>query len=231
MKIWFISDTHTKHQDLIIEDVDMVIHSGDVSSSKDNDKNRLEVINFLEWYRSLKIKHKILISGNHDTSISDLFKNNKELFLGIDYLEHHSINIEGINIFGSPYTPKFGHDWAFNLGEEIEEYWLNIPKDTDILVTHGPPKGILDLTKFDSRAGADGKSFYQCGCKFLLNQVKIIEPKYHVFGHIHTEEECPNSGMLKIQNLKTTFINASVCNFKKGDGKYLINNGFIVDYI
>ena len=95
-------------------------------------------------------------------------------------------------------------------------------------------EGILDLTKYDTRAGATGNSYFQCGCKELLDRVKIIQPKYHIFGHIHPETDCPNSGILKINNCDTTFINAAVCDFGRTaedeKRKLLINNGFIFEY-
>jgi hypothetical protein len=35
------------------------------------------------------------------------------------------------------------YDWAFlkHRGDAINEIWKKIPKDVDILVTHGPPLG------------------------------------------------------------------------------------------
>jgi len=50
-----------------------------------------------------------------------------------------------------------------------------IPENTDVLVTHGPPFGVLD------------KNYNQmhCGCKSLLQRVMQVRPKLHIFGHIH----------------------------------------------
>jgi Icc-related predicted phosphoesterase len=92
----------------------------------------------------------------------------------------------------------------------------------------------LDLTQYDTRSGADGTSYFQCGCKELLARVKEIQPKYHLFGHIHPEKNCPNSGILKINHCDTTFINGAVCDFGRDEEdrkiKQLINNGFIFNY-
>jgi Icc-related predicted phosphoesterase len=156
--------------------------------------------------------------------------------LGVIYLEHESVTIEGVKIFGSAYTPEFGKNWAFNVPKDkIAEKWAEIPDDTDILITHGPAKGILDLTQYDSRPGADGKSFYQCGCPELLERVLKVQPKYHIFGHIHSEKACPNAGMLHVQNCKTIFVNATVCDFTKVEDpsiksiKNVVNNGFVIE--
>jgi Icc-related predicted phosphoesterase len=65
-----------------------------------------------------------------------------------------------------------------------------IPSDIDILVTHCPPKGILD----------DGERW---GCPILKELTDIAEPKIHLFGHCHeTSGEKKKSG-------KTTFINVA----------------------
>jgi hypothetical protein len=54
------------------------------------------------------------------------------------------VEIEGLKIFGSPYQPLF-YNWGFQYhASRAEEIWSAIPKDTDILITHGPPHGILD---------------------------------------------------------------------------------------
>lgn len=241
MKIWIISDTHCKHGFLDIPDgIDMAIHGGDMSNQKSPAINANEVLDFLEWYKSLThIKYKILIAGNHDTSIEKGLVARGDMHESIIYLEHESVTIEGIKIFGSPYTPKFGTDWAYNVPKEmIASYWDDIPDDTDILITHGPPKGILDLTQYDTRTGYDRAhggpiNFFQCGCKELLNRVKAIQPKYHIFGHIHPETNCPNSAMLKINGYETTFINAAVCDFGRTAEdvkvKQIANNGFIIE--
>lgn len=237
MKIWTISDSHNKHLDLQApKNVDMAIFAGDMSIEKDPEKNANEVKNFFHWFGQLPIKYKVVIAGNHDTSLEHGTYSRKSIPLGIIYLQHESVTIEGFKIFGSPCTPEFGKNWAFNVKkEDLEKTWSEIPDDTDILITHGPPKGILDLTKYDSRPGADGKSCFQCGCRFLLDRVMQVQPKYHIFGHIHSEEGCPNAAMLHIQNCKTIFVNATVCDFTKVDDpsvksiKKVVNNGFIIE--
>jgi Icc-related predicted phosphoesterase len=102
----------------------------------------------------------------------------------------------GYNIFGSPYTPIF-HNWAFMLSPEgLKAKWKEIPDNTDILITHGPPKDVLDKCITGINAG----------CEFLREEVlNRVKPKYHIFGHIHE-----TYGIEKIDD--TTFINASNVN-------------------
>ena len=90
-------------------------------------------------------------------------------------------------------------DWAFNLprGPKIKKKWDLIPSDTDILITHGPPYSICDKTIHGNREG----------CVDLLNTVRQVEPKYHIFGHIHEAY-----GMIK--EGKTTFMNVSIVNVR-----------------
>lgn len=54
--------------------------------------------------------------------------------------------------------------------------YSQIPPDTDILITHGPPFGILDQ--------ASGSGDHQ-GCRALLDRILQLKPKLHVFGHVH----------------------------------------------
>lgn len=222
MRIWAISDTHLKHGflDIPLEGIDMLIVAGDMGTYRDAILNHVGVYDTLTWIQSLAhIKYKVVIAGNHDTSIENGYLDVKASFPDIIYLKHESVTIEGVNIFGSPYTPSFGTGWAFNVPrQKLDDYWKQIPTNTDILVTHGPPKGILDLTE-------EGHLFFQCGCKALLRHVKEIEPKYHIFGHIHTEADCPNSGILEIQHCKTKFVNASVVNLQYN----VVNNGYILE--
>lgn len=237
MRVWFISDTHNKHMFLDVPlDVDMVVHSGDMSSNKAPAVNNNEVRDFLEWYKSLThIKYRVLVAGNHDTSIEQGLVTRGDIHESITYLEHEYAEVGGLKIFGSPYQPKFGTDWAFNVPRGmLKPYWDDIPDGLDILITHGPPKGILDLTQYDTRSGADGQSFFQCGCKDLLRAVVDKKPRYHVFGHIHPEENCPNSAVINVQHCDTTFINAAVCSFGKSvlEGtkiKNIHNNGHVIE--
>ena len=194
MRIVAISDTHGYHQQVQLPKGDLLIHAGDVSKRG----LEAEIVDFLNWFQQQDFKHKIFIAGNHDfffekaeaQVIADLIPPN------VTYLNDSGITIEGINIWGSPVQPWF-YNWAFNRqrGEEIDQHWQLIPKNTDILITHGPPKGILDLT---SRG-------LQVGCEKLLEKIQEVAPIYSIFGHIHEARGV-------VQRPHTQFINASVVN-------------------
>lgn len=209
MNIWHISDTHGMHDQLSIpEGIDMVMHTGDISSSKNLTQNGMETVAFYLWYRTLPIKYKILVPGNHDGLIEDCYKADqceafKSLLHPIALLIHESIEIEGVKIFGSPYTPTF-YNWSFMKNRaDLDNYWKDIPNETDIVITHGPPQGILDLA-----SKSDGELEY-CGDKALLRHILRVCPKYHLFGHIHDNHDCHNKGTRTIDNCRTVFTNSS----------------------
>jgi Icc-related predicted phosphoesterase len=224
MKIYHISDTHTYHDQLTIpEGIDMVIHSGDCSNPRDPYNNEPEVRNFIHWFKSLPIKHKVYVAGNHDTSIEKKLVTKKDFTdAGIIYLEDDLVEIQGVMIYGNPYTPQFGQ-WAFMKDRvKLDRYWTQaMPGYVDILVTHGPPKGILDKSY-------DRNNYLECcGDKSLLNKVLEVQPAYHLFGHIHNCKDIVNAGMQKLSTCDTWFSNGSVVT----DGKFgtLSSNGNIIE--
>lgn len=225
MKIFAISDTHGRHEQVQIpEGTDMIIHAGDFSNVKSPALNHNEVNLFLIWLEQQPVKYKVIIAGNHDTSIESRFIN-KEDFQNrnIIYLEHELVEIEGIKIFGSPYTPEFCN-WAFNRARnKIGRIWDTIPDDIDILITHGPPKSILDSASRDRHVSE------HVGCSALLKRVLKIQPKYHIFGHIHDNEDNLNNGTFKFAEYKTIFANVSCV--KDGENLPFIHNGYSFDYL
>ncbi len=215
MKILLISDTHTKHGyiDYPLTGIDMIICSGDVTINKVPAINHGQALDFFEWYKSLFIQHKIYVPGNHDTAFERGYLRDYD-FEDIHVLVHEYKEIAGLKIFGSPYTPTFGTDWAYNKDRsKLHKYWQDIPEDLDILITHGPPQGVLDLSK-------DG---VLTGCKALANRVKEVKPKIHMFGHIH---EWAGYSMEHV-NSATKFINAAVVELSHT--YELNNNGQIIE--
>lgn len=215
MKIWHISDTHSMHGWLKIpEGIDMVIHSGDCSNPSNPYLNENEVRNFIEWYSSLPIKHKIFVAGNHDTSIEKrLVTPGDFASKGIIYLENAVTNIEGLNIWGTPITPEFGIGWAWNRKrEKMHKVWDAVPENTDILISHGPPKGVMDLSY--SRTG----SLEFCGCSNMKKRLLTLQPKLCLFGHIHNCSGIINAGTMQLNGFKTLYSNGACAT----DDKFMI---------
>lgn len=208
MKLVCISDTHGLHKKVSLPDGDILVCSGDVSGS-----GRIEeIIRFADWIKTLlsrgKFKHVVWTAGNHDI----LAEENPTLFRSLiagagHYLEQSSVTIDGIKFFGSPYTPEF-FDWAFNLkrGDALRTKWNQIPTDTDVLITHGPPYKILDEIMRKTRTHYDDPTLEagHVGCADLLEAVKRVKPQVHCFGHIHESR-----GLIELDG--TCFVNASIC--------------------
>lgn len=214
MKFVLISDTHGLHDHVQVPPCDILIHAGDCTT----DAGRQSLREFLQWFERQPAKYKILIAGNHDWAFEkwpDLARLMvKEVAPSVTYLQDSPYEIEGIKFWGSPVSPRF-FDWAFNRdrGADIKRHWDMIPDDVDVLITHGPPYGILDFSGYD-----DGTDRH-VGCKDLLETLKRLKPKLHVHGHIHH-----SYGALKIEN--TMHVNPTICN----EAYYPVNVPIIWEY-
>jgi hypothetical protein len=119
---------------------------------------------------------------------------------GCIYLEDSGVTIDGKLFYGSPWQPRF-YDLAFNVerGPQIAKKWANIPDNTNVLITHGPPHGILDDTIRDGSQG----------CKDLAERIgELAQLKAHIFGHLH------HDGGKMIEEYGVKFANAAVCTDK-----------------
>lgn len=171
MRLICLADTHNQHFDIAIPEGDILLHAGDCTDGG----TRNETENFLEWFSSQPHKHKILVPGNHDFYFEKP-ENLKKVPENIHLLIDKGVEIEGLQLWGSPVTPGIGN-WAFNRerGKDIKKHWNLIPDTTDILITHTPPYGILD----------EIGSGLKLGCEELSEILEIVQPKHHLFGHIH----------------------------------------------
>lgn len=214
IKIVVISDTHTYHDRITLPEGDMLIHAGDFSFTG----NPYELESFNNWFDKQDFKYKIAIYGNHELTLDPkknvYYKECRELLTSGIWLKESSVEIEGIKIWGSPATPEF-MNWAFNYerGEDIKKIWDQIP-ECDILITHGPPFGILDQS---SRNGE------HLGDRDLLNAIQRVKPQLSIHGHIHG-----GYGRVDeyISGHKTTFLNASICN----EAYQPINSPFVIHF-
>jgi len=212
LKIVCISDTHCQLDEVSIPDGDILLHSGDLTYRGTVSETSKELFE-LSKYRA-KFKHIILCEGNHDWlgELNPSIMDQMCIDNGITLLRDSGTVIDGVRFYGSPYQPEFCN-WAFNLprGQALKDKWALIPDDTQVLLSHGPPKGILDLVPRP-------KGFH-AGCDDLLNRVKQLKDlKLHVFGHLHM-----NHGYIKIGD--TWYVNASVCTeeYKPTNSPIIIN--------
>lgn len=195
MKVALISDTHALLDTIQVPDGDAVVHCGDFGFRGAVEEWR----EFLVDFSKLPHKYKLFTFGNHDCRDEGSVAQVKQeaLDLGIHLLCHEGIEIEGKKFFGSPYTPRFGRwYWMRDRGRHIGVKWDEIPEGLDLLFTHGPPHGILDISVYDK---------VHCGCEELMKAVYDKKPRFHVFGHIHYY-----GGRQHTEN-GTTFVNAALC--------------------
>jgi len=170
VKIVACSDTHTQQDSLVVPDGDVFVFAGDHTGNGEP----WETKRFNEWHGTLPHPHKIVIAGNHDRNLEQY--PHIKWITNATYLLDSSIVIDGVKFYGSPWTPEFC-EWAFmkDLGEPMRMVWKEIPDNTDVLITHGPPHMVFDLCPDGSRAG----------CDELKERISNLNLKAHIFGHIH----------------------------------------------
>lgn len=200
-----ISDTHTLHRQLIIPKADILIHCGDITAKGEEET----LVDFIYWLTELKqVTHKIFIAGNHDFCLQKNSNNQSVVAqvysdahkYNVRYLKDQELYIDGLCIYGTPWTPFF-YDWAFNGLEErpnegygypggpgldaqpdkdhplLSNIYSAIPADTNILVAHTPPR--LDGLDLSSR-------YVKCGSYELMNRINQLKNlKLGLYGHIH----------------------------------------------
>lgn len=168
MKILHLSDTHGLHKNLrSLPEADVIVHSGDFTFAGSEE----EAYDFMNWFRNLPYEHKVFIAGNHDMCmygadhIDGLSRN-------VHYLYNNSVVIDGIKFYG---IPMFMEDC---MDGNLDVFINNIPDDTDVLITHMPPKGTCDLANY-------GKGPEHRGNATLAELLKKLHPTCHLFGHEH----------------------------------------------
>jgi Icc-related predicted phosphoesterase len=168
---------------------------------------------FGRWLGKQAYAEIILVAGNHD----GLLYENKDLALSfmppnLTYLEDWQTWLaNGISIYGTPWTPRF-NDWYFmaDRGDEMRKKLDSIPTGIDILVSHGPPYGILD--QINKGTDEEPKMVSQ-GCRDLIVKINQIKPKINLFGHLH------ENGSKRIHVDGTDFYNVAYLDERYNPGR------------
>ena len=184
-----VSDTHTHTPEL--PEGDILLHAGDLT----NTGSLKETTHALEWLagQAKRFRFVVFCAGNHDWFLYHLSREKGVHAVGnfvsnfapnIVYLEDELVTLpissttmfaDAVMIYGSPWSPFF-YNWAWNAhrGPDIKQHWDKIPVGLDILMTHGPAHHMLDWVGKD-----------RVGCEDLRDALDRIQPKVHLFGHIH----------------------------------------------
>ena len=193
MKLTIISDTHNEHEKLGTLSGEVLLHCGDMFnpfSPEDDDVERMDA-----WFGQQKFDLILCTGGNHDLALEDRLKSDSSPFKNATYLQDQSFVYRGITFYGSPWTPDLRSHAFYQDDAELQKSWSAIPPDTDVLITHTPPAGILDVS---SRG-------LELGCDHLAGELQRISPQLHCFGHVHASSgACVSNGI--------SFINAAAVN-------------------
>lgn len=200
MRVVVISDTHNQLSQVKLPDGDLLIHAGDATGRGLTP----EVAKLGSQFTKLVSKYSsgiLFVPGNHD-SLFEISPSLAQVMMpqGVTVLHERQIVIKGIKFYGSALQPAFC-DWSFNRPRnrtELFECWERIPDDTDILITHTPPYGILDKDPNNAPVG----------CELLRKRTdNLTMLKVHCFGHLHE-----SYGVEYNKELDRYYINASICN-------------------
>jgi hypothetical protein len=166
-----LSDTHELHRKVNVPDGDILIHARDFTMLS---KSLRAISDFNAWLGELPHRFKIITPGNHEYFLeANLSK--RALLSNATVLVNEGIEIAGLRFWGSPATPLYGGAFGLSSAGDRTRLYGQIPDDTDVLITHGPPYGILD---------SDPNSNLHSGCRELFDAVVRVGPTLHVFGHV-----------------------------------------------
>ncbi|HEY3987924.1 MAG TPA: metallophosphatase domain-containing protein [Acidobacteriaceae bacterium] len=185
MRICIVSDTHQLENELTIPPCEMLLHCGDWSFFG---KSVAAMDAFNDWIGEQPARFKVVTCGNHEYPVQADPEGWRRRLSNATLLLNESVTIEGIKIFGSPITPLYGGAFGMSNEADREKLYSTIPADTDILMTHGAPQGVLDADQ---------------GCAALRRTVLRIKPRLHCFGHVH-------SAYGTLSTKTTLFVNAAI---------------------
>ena len=192
MRLVVVGDTHGMHEELGTLEGDVLVHCGDFCDGFREDPR--DIANVDSWFERQRFELILCVGGNHDFGAQRRVDCGEPVFQHAVWLLDQAYVHRGVKFYGSPWLPHL-QAWAFyQSAENLCAKWALIPDDTDVLVTHTPPFGILDQPRSRN---------INCGCPHLLERVEVVKPRFHLFGHNHA-----SAGVQ--ENHSTKFVNASV---------------------
>jgi len=190
LQIVLLSDMHDLFREVEVPEGDLLLCAGDWTMQSHSFRS---IVDFDQWLGELPHRHKVCVPGNHETYLQAK-PANRSLISNAVLLINEGIEIEGLRIWGSPVTPV-GPAFGMKSAEDRRSLYTTIPDDIDILITHGPPFGILDRSRGSERHQGD---------PVLLDAIMRLRPQLHVFGHVHLDKDEPRI----FETEHTVFVNA-----------------------
>lgn len=197
MKIAAISDTHGR-LNWTVPSCDVFIHAGDITGRGSLQETAVFAAKLQERMDSPDgPQHAIIVPGNHDKCFEVYLEPTLALFgPRVHVLLNESLVLDGVRFFGSPWTPPF-MQWHFMANEQrLAMLFKAMPDEVDVLITHGPPWGVLD----------PGWQAAHVGSTALADAVSARKVQHHVFGHLHA------AGGRVVRQRGTIFYNVAACN-------------------
>ncbi|KAL8781754.1 MAG: hypothetical protein Q9213_005863 [Squamulea squamosa] len=203
-KLWPSSDKSHAYRSPL-PSADVLLHAGDITMIGYVSEYKSMIDMLAQADAELKIviagNHDVTLDGPYYEKIGkrkfhrnfgedlkvvrDIWTGQEAKKAGIVYLDEgvrtfKLSNGASFTIYASPYQPEFCN-FAFGYRRDEDRFnqkaqnpvpgWPNI----DIMLTHGPPAGILDETRHGDKVG----------CEHLLRATRRCRPRLHCFGHIH----------------------------------------------
>jgi predicted phosphohydrolase len=192
LQLVLLSDTHEQHAELEVPSGQILIHAGDFTMFS---RSLRSILDFNQWLGELPHRWKLVCPGNHETFLQT-DPANRSLLSNATVLTNEGIEIAGLRIWASPVT-RSGPAFCVKSDDARRRLYASIPDNTDVLITHGPPFGLLDASP--------GSAYHQ-GDPVLLDTVMRLRPKLHIFGHVHLDKLSPRI----YETDHTTFVNAAM---------------------
>jgi Icc-related predicted phosphoesterase len=196
MKVAAISDTHGR-QNWEMPNCDVFIHAGDMTGRGSLQETAAFATRLRAEMESPRgPTHAIIVAGNHDECFEKFPRAARALFaVNVHVLQDEPLVLDGVTFYGSPWTPPF-MQWHFMAEEsQLAILYQNIPASVDVLVTHGPPLGILD----------PGWTGTHVGSTALAEAISQRKVRHHVFGHLHA------AGGQMVEQANTSYYNVAGC--------------------
>ena len=193
MKIVVISDTQGAHEKLGVLHGDVLIHCGDIETIFTVNPNAVAEID--AWFGRQRFDRIFCIGGNHDHVLERIVTAGEAPFRNATWLHEHAETFRGVRFYGASWVPMLSQMPFYATDDALGTAWSRIPDEVDVLVTHTPPAGVLDVS---SRGQA-------LGCPHLTARLSALSPALHCFGHVHRSAGSEVIG-------GTTFVNATSVN-------------------
>ena len=173
MRIAFISDLHGFLPKP--PPSDLMVIAGDIAVDRGQGKWFLD--KFMPWCKDY-MNPIYATFGNHDRTEDPTIREllNQNAPPNLEFLVDQSRLIAGKRFYFTPWSPRYG-DWAWMKSDfDLDGVYEKIPWNTQILVSHSPPRGYCDINM----------QYERCGSQALLariDQLPLLEKV--ICGHIH----------------------------------------------